>query len=495
MSDNLDIIIFGASGDLARKKVFPAFFSLFSRGLLPKNVKFYGFARSDMKQEEFIEKITTNLTCRYTPEKSCQEEMNNFLSRCIYVRGDYKQENDYKSLLDKLNSENNNNNVNRLFYFAVPPVLFSPISKCIGSSNLNFSSTDKEWSRVIIEKPFGRDRKSSDQLMGEIGEVFSEEQTYRIDHYLGNEVVQNIMVFRFANILFTPIWNSEYIEKIDISWSENQGIDERGGYFDNYGIIRDVIQNHLFQVLALITMEEPQSLQAKDIRDCKVAVLKNIAPIEKKNLIVGQYSSARMHGVRVSSYLEDPTVPDDSITPTFAHIDFTINNDRWKDMPISITAGKGLSTHKAEITIIFKRNCGNVFCNLNTCPPTNKLVIRIQPDEGFNFVVTNKVPGRKMEFMEKNLDLSYNTAFPDDTLPDAYENLLIDAIIGDKTLFIRNDELEIAWDILTPVLENLEKENLKPMQYPFGSDLKTLIPDNSFIHKGQNRNKSCKKQS
>jgi len=469
MDTELDIVIFGASGDLAKKKVFPSFFSLFSRGLLPANVRFYGFARSDMSHQQFIDQITTYLTCRYAPEKSCRQEMDNFLSRCVYVRGDYREDESYENLLNIIKKVNNQKNVNRLFYLAVPPLLFSSIATCLGKNKLTFPDDHNIWSRVIIEKPFGRDRKSSDKLMSELSQIFSEKQTYRIDHYLGKEIVQNIMVFRFANLVFRPIWNSEYMEKIEIIWAEDQGIDERGGYFDNYGIIRDVIQNHLFQVLSLITMEEPASLDADDIRDKKVEVLHHIDPISKDNLTVGQYTSSKMHGVRVSGYLEDPTVPDDSITPTFAHINLKINNERWKDMPISITAGKGLKERKAEIKITFKKPCGHIFCKLNNCPPSNVLLIRIQPHEGFNFVIATKVPGSKMEFMPKNLDLSYITAFPGDTLPDAYENLLLDAIIGDKTLFIRNDELDIAWDILTPILDHLETEKVKPKPYEFES--------------------------
>lgn len=469
MDANLDIIIFGASGDLARKKVFPAFFSLFSRGLLPENVRFYGFARSEMSQEDFIDKITINLTCRYTPEKSCQQEMDKFLSRCVYVRGDYQTEDAYKNLLKVIDEANNGENINRLFYLAVPPQLFAPISQCLGNNNLTYPDDQEFWSRVIIEKPFGRDRTSSDQLMNELGQVFSENQTYRIDHYLGKEIVQNIMVFRFANIVFQPIWNAKYMEKIEILWAENQGIDERGGYFDNYGIIRDVIQNHLFQVLSLITMDEPASMNANDIRTKKVEVLRHIKPVELKDVVVGQYTGSKMHGVRVSGYLEDPTVPGDSITPTFAYIRLQINNERWWKMPIEITAGKGLKERTAEIKITFKKPCGNIFCQTKNCPPSNKLVIRIQPHEGFNFVVATKVPGSKMELNPKNLDLSYDTAFPGDTLPDAYENLLLDAITGDKTLFIRNDELDIAWDILTPVLDKLEADKIKPLPYEFGS--------------------------
>lgn len=469
MSEALDIIIFGGSGDLANKKIFPAFFSLFSRGLLPEKVAFYAFARSELSQDEFKDKISINLTCRYTPDHACAEEMDKFLSKCTYVQGDYKEDKAYCNLLDILSRNNDGNNADRLFYLAVPPLLFEPVSNALRKNRLTLDDDVEHWSRVIIEKPFGRDRESSDELNALLTNVFDERQIYRIDHYLGKEIVQNILVFRFANIVFQPIWRAEYIEKIEISWAENFGLAGRGGYFDKYGIIRDVIQNHLFQVLALLTMDEPDSLQADDIIDKKVEVLKSVKQPAVEDFVIGQYAGSIVNGVQIAGYKEDPEVPEDSITPTFAFLRVNIDNDRWRGMPIEITAGKGLNERKAEIRITFKRPCGNIFCKLEHCPPNNELIIRIQPDEGFHFIVSTKVPGTKMEIQSKELDLSYNQAFQGDTLPDAYENLLLDAIHGEKTLFIRDDELQEAWNILTPALKKMESERIVPLPYEFGS--------------------------
>ncbi|MBN1864560.1 MAG: glucose-6-phosphate dehydrogenase [Victivallales bacterium] len=467
MNQDIDIVIFGASGDLARRKIFPAFFSLFSRGLLPEGVRFYGFARSDLSQKDFHDKIMSFLTCRYSPQESCREKMDSFLSRCEYVRGEYAADTGYRYLLDRMAAARGGGvSADRLFYLALPPEMFSIVSKRLSENSLALPEEDARCSRVIVEKPFGRDRESSDELIGELKKYFTESQTYRIDHYLGKEIVQDILVFRFANIVFQPIWNARYIEKIEILWSEELGVEGRGGYFDEYGIIRDVVQNHLFQVLSLLLMEEPDSLEANDIIDKKVDALRHIKPLRLRDVVLGQYSA----GAGKPGYIEDPTVPKDSLTPTFAFLKLKVASPRWHTMPVEITAGKAMNERKAEVRIIFRKPCGSLFCKTGKCQPSNALVIRIQPDEGFHFQIATKEPGTKMELKHKNLDLSYISAFPGKTMPDAYENLLLDSIRGDKTLFIRNDELEAAWDILTPLLNEIEKSRLKPRLYKFASE-------------------------
>jgi len=465
MSDNLDVIIFGASGDLAGKKIFPAFFSLFCRSLLPSNIRFLGYARTPLTHDEFRKLIEKNLTCRYTPDSSCGDYIKQFLCRCYYYYGNYTSEDDFKQILLTENKRRGN----RLFYLAVPPVLFATISKTLKKSGFVYSDSSSNWSRIIIEKPFGHDRISSDLLNNSLSECFSEKYIYRIDHYLGKEVVQNILVFRFANIVFQPVWNAEYIEKIEINWSEKQGVSGRAGYFDNYGIIRDVIQNHLLQVLALITMEPPATLNPDEIRDKKVALLKNISSPSLKDVVIGQYDSALIGEQRIAAYRDEPGVNPDTKTPTYAFIKFMIKGTRWNNIPVEISAGKGVDSHKAEIIITFKKSCGNIFCVTGNCPPPNKLVMRIQPNEGIHFIIATKVPGRKLEIQPKELDLSYTKVFTDNVLPGAYENLLLDAIKGDRTLFIRNDELQELWNILTPVLKELDEVQPDPVLYPFGS--------------------------
>jgi glucose-6-phosphate 1-dehydrogenase len=244
-----------------------------------------------------------------------------------------------------------------------------------------------------------------------------------------------------------------------VDWQENIGVEGRGGYFNNSGIIRDVIQNHLLQLVTLVAMDEPASLDADVIRDQKLKVLHDIETVKLEDLMLGQYTG----------YTDDPQVPDDSLTPTFANVKLKINNDEWREVPFVIRAGKGLDSRKSEIRILFRKPAGNIFCKLDCCPPANELIIRIQPDEGIHFTIVSKVPGLKMEFQEKDLDLSYKSAFGDTVIPEAYESLLLDVINGEKALFIRNDELEAAWDIFTPVLQEIEKNKIKPGIYKFNS--------------------------
>jgi len=460
--EKLDIIILGASGNLAQIKIFPALFALFSQGLLPDDVQFFGFARSKLTQAEFKESIMRNLTCRYTPEHSCEKYIENFLDRCYYCNGKYDSPDGLSILASRLRK-----NSNRLFYMALPPAIFPTVTKSIGLAGLLKNDAGKSWIRVVIEKPFGRDRASSDELNSELLKEFSEKQIYRIDHYLGKEMVQNIMVLRFANQIFKPLWNSKYIKCVKIDWQEDIGTEGRGGYFDSYGIIRDVIQNHLLQIITLIAMKEPESLNADLIRNRKLEVLRDIETVDPEDVILGQYKT----------YADDPQVPDDSNTPTFANMRLRINNNEWRDVPFVIRAGKGLSRKKSEIRIVFRTPDGNIFCNMKECPPANELIIRIQPDEGIHFKIVSKIPGLKMQFQEKELDLSYKSAFADVVIPEAYESLLLDVINGEKTLFIRNDELEAAWDIFTPLLHQIEKDKIKPKPYAFGSE----GPDEAYL--------------
>ena len=468
----LNIIVLGASGDLARKKIFPALFSLHCRGLLPRGTKIFGFSRSAYSHDEFREHVTADLTCRYTPGESCAEKMNEFLSSCFYAKGDYGNVDDYLELHTSMEKCGDANRSNRLFYFAIPPSIFTPVAKAIGDSGMVFCEENENtpWSRVVVEKPFGRDRESSDVLTGKLREVFLENQIYRIDHYLGKEMVQNIQVVRFANQILKPIWNGSHIASVHIDWAENIGTDGRGGYFDNYGIIRDVIQNHLLQILALVAMDEPPSLSAEDVRAKKVELLKAIPPLSSEDVVIGQYTAREIDGVARSGYRDDPTVPDDSITPTFAKIAFRIENERWEGVDFTIRAGKGMPRKMSEIRITFKSPESNVFCKANHCPPPNELIIRIQPDEGMHLNIVNKIPGKSMGLNVKKLDLSYSSAYEGHVIPDAYESLLLDVVNGEKSLFIRDDELRAAWDIFTPLLHHLEENHIEPIPYPFGTD-------------------------
>ncbi|OVE74329.1 glucose-6-phosphate dehydrogenase, partial [bacterium B17] len=343
------------------------------------------------------------------------------------------------------------NHTNRLFYLAIPPSIFIDTAHAIGSAGFVQCDGDTPWSRVVVEKPFGKDRKTSDDLISSLADVFSEIQTYRIDHYLGKEVVQNLLALRFANLVFEPIWNSKFIESVSICWRENLGVEGRGGYFDEYGIIRDVVQNHLIQILSLIAMDPPADLTPSSIAKEKTKVLSSIPPIELDDIILGQYTEGTLGSRNVEAYTADDTVPDDSRTPTFASTVLRIENERWKGVPFKIMAGKGLNKSLTEIHIKFKAVANNIFCKTDQCPEPNELIIRVQPDEAIYLKLTSKVPGPGMKLDARNLDLQYKVAF-NEIIADAYESLILDVIKGDRSLFITKGELETAWDIFTPLL-------------------------------------------
>ncbi len=460
----VSIIVLGASGDLARKKIFPALFALYCQNHLPERFHIVGFARTEMAPEEFRNKITENLTCRYSPGESCGQKMEEFLARCEYCSGEYDSRDAFFSLGKRLVEIEGNQATNRLFYMAIPPFLFLGVSHALRAAGLISLPGQTPWSRAVIEKPFGSDRQSSDKLVEELTEVFAEEQTYRIDHYLGKEVVQNLMVLRFANLIFDPLWNRSHIDNVQITWMEDIGTEGRAGYFDQYGIIRDVMQNHLLQMMALVAMEPPVTLGAQDIRDEKVKVLRAVPRLELKDLVTGQYTSNNGH----EGYLEEKGVPEGSITPTFAAAVLHIRNRRWDGVPFLIRAGKGLDRRFAEIRVQFRPVPGNTFCQPGDCLKPNELIIRVQPDEAISYRIMSKVPGLKMDVKETDLNLSYQAAF-DKEIPEAYESLILDVLEDDQSLFIRADELAAAWDIFTPALHELERQQLKPSTYPFRS--------------------------
>ncbi len=468
MGQALSIIVVGASGDLARRKTYPALFALYCQGYLPDHFQIFGFARSRYSDTDFRNKISENLTCRYSPDGQCDLRIREFLDRCHYVTGSYDSTESFLDLFVAMRSAENNEPANRLFYLAIPPSIFLDVAHAIGNAGLVACSGGEPWSRVIIEKPFGRDRESSDALTRAMAEVFIEEQTFRIDHYLGKEVIQNLLVLRFANLIFEPIWNHNFIRRVRIDWKEDLGLGGRGGYFDQYGIIRDVMQNHLLQILALVAMEPPRQLDATCIAAEKVKALRSIEPLTLDDLVVGQFVGSSRDGTSVPGYRDDPTVPNDSPTPTYAAARLAVNNERWQGVPFLVTAGKGLDTRLTEIRIQFREVPANLFCHVGACPLANELVIRVQPDESIYLSLVHKVPGMDMKLVTRNLDLQYKAAFSE-LIPDAYESLILDVIQGDHSLFIRSDELQAAWDVFSPVLHTLEQEAITPEPYPFGS--------------------------
>lgn len=465
----LSVIVVGASGDLARRKIIPALFALYCQELIPRPFRLMGFARTPMTDEAFRGLIGEHLTCRYVPGERCADRMAEFLGCCHYQDGRYDSADSILNLYQALRAREGAGSANRLFYLAVPPAVFLEVARAIGDAGLVECGGGEGWSRVVIEKPFGRDRVTSDDLVEKMGRVFREDQTFRIDHYLGKEIVQNLMVLRFANLFFEPVWNRMFIDRVTISWSEEQGIGSRAGYFDGYGILRDVMQNHLLQILALMAMEEPSHYNAHAIRDEKVRLLQCIPPLALEDVVIGQYGATERNGRTWPGYRQEPQVPRDSRTPTYAAVRLKIQNRRWEGVPFLLTAGKAMASRSNEIRVRFRPVPRNIFCGPDgACLEPNELVIRIQPDEGLVLRIMNKVPGLGMELGATDLNLRYAAAFPAQ-IPDAYERLLLDVIEGDRSLFIRADELAAAWDIFTPVLRELETRGVEPEPYAVGS--------------------------
>lgn len=467
MQKNLTLVIVGASGDLSLRKVIPAFYTLFAQKLLPNNFRVIGFARSNLDNNSFRDKIKEWFDRLKIVTNN--DSLDAFLTNCFYCQGNYDNVKDYEKLGKIIKEAEKDTVSNKIYYMAIPPFLFLPVANALAESHLVHPEETDAWTRVVVEKPFGRDRITSDELTAGLQKVFNEKQVYRIDHYLAKEVIQNLMVLRFANLILEPIWNRQYIQNVRISWMEDLGVESRGGYFDEYGIIRDVVQNHLLQMVALIAMEQPIRLEATYIRDEKVKVLRCIPPVTLSQLVVGQYGPGVYQGVMHKGYREEEGIPKDSITPTYSAMVLFVKNRRWDGVPFLIRAGKGLSKKITEIKVQFREVPANIFSETAPQMSPNELIIRVQPDATIALKITNKIPGLSLSLGESYLDLSYESAF-ESRVPDAYELLLLDVIRGDKSLFIRADELEAAWDVFSPVLWELEKKRIQPVIYPFGSD-------------------------
>lgn len=465
---NLSVVVIGASGDLARKKIYPALFSLYCQGFLPPQFQVLGFARSHLNNVEFQNRIREHLTCRYVPGTSCADRMAEFLGRCFYVSGEYGSADSFLDVYAALRDQEGQEPVNRLFYLAIPPSIFAATAQSLGASGMVHCGMESPWSRVVIEKPFGRDRNSSDVMTREVLQVFTESQVYRIDHYLGKEVIQNLMVLRFANRIFEPIWTRQHIKDVHIEWKEDIGTDGRGGYFDAYGILRDVVQNHLLQILSLVAMEPPLHFDAQQVRREKVRVLRSISPPSLDAALLGQYVAATHAGIHLPGYRDDSTVSMNSKTPTYAAVALHVHAERWRGVPFVIRAGKALDGRRTEIRIRFHDPPHSIFSDQGHRLDPNELVIRVQPDESIHLRIVNKLPGLTMALEARPLDLRYKAAFTE-IIPDAYESLLLEVMRGDRSLFISNEELEAAWDIFTPLLHEIEDTGLEPEPYPFGS--------------------------
>jgi len=453
------VVIFGASGDLTARKLVPAIFNLCLDNLLPNEFHLIGFGRKQIEDEAFRTSMDEGIG-KYSRRSLKEEAWERVRRNMTYQVGRYDSEEAFMALADKIDQieRDLNRSVQRLFYVSTPPGVFTSIIRNLGRSGMaRMHVNTKLATRVIIEKPFGRDLKSAKALNATISEVFEESQVYRIDHYLGKETVQDLLVQRFANSIFEPLWNREYVDCVQITVAESLGIGSRGGYYDSSGALRDMIQNHTMQLVALTAMEPPVSLDPESIRDEKVKVLKAIQPLELKadggDVVRGRYSKGMIDGESVDSYVNSEGISADSTTETYAALRLSINNWRWQGVPFYIRSGKRLARRISEISVQFKRPPGILFSEGDRFDlAQNTMVIQIQPDEGVTLVVNSKVPGLETRTQPVKMHFRYATTYGSNT-PEAYERLILDAMVGDSTLFIRGDETEASWKLVTPILE------------------------------------------
>ncbi len=404
-----------------------------------------------------------------TPTPDMEDQLQEFLKLCTYISGQYDQDDGFQELKKHLDDlEGKRDEHNRIFYMALPPSVFIPVSRHLKK----ILYPKKGIARLIVEKPFGKDLESSRELQRALEPNWKEDEIFRIDHYLGKEMVKNLMIIRFGNEFFGVTWNRNHISNVQITFKEPFGTEGRGGYFDEFGIIRDVMQNHLLQVLTILAMERPISFSAEDVRDEKVRVLRGIPAIEPKDVIIGQYGASE--DGQKPGYLDDETVPKGSRCPTFAAMVASVKNERWDGVPFIMKAGKALNQQKTEIRIQFKDVTSGIFKDI----PRNELVIRVQPDESVYLKMNSKLPGLTMQTAVTELDLTYRRRFSDLKIPEAYESLILDATRGDHSNFVRDDELDASWRIFTPILHYLDHhEEIKPEVYPYGTRGPSVLDD------------------
>ena len=445
------IVIFGASGDLTTRKLIPALYSLCCEQRLAADTHVIGVARSSLTDKAFQNQLLEGVTNHSQgPEAESRLPWGEFSPRVTYLSGGYDDPETYTRLKRRLEvlDKDQGTGCNRLFYLSTPPTLYSDIISQLGMSGLNTNETG--WTRIIVEKPFGRDLQSSNKLDARIHEVFRERQVYRIDHYLGKETVQNLLTFRFANTIFELMWNRNYVDHVQISMTEEVQLEHRAGYYDTAGAVRDMFQNHMLQLLTLVGMEPPVAFNSKDLRDEKVKVLQAIRPPAIDDCVWGQYIG----------YRNEADVRDQSTTPTFLASKLYIDNWRWQGVPFYLRTGKALTRKTTEVTLQFKQVPHQLFQDSKNLTP-NRLSIFIQPNEGMHLHLETKVPGAGMKTFPVNMEFDYDAG----DLPDAYERLLLDAIYGDSSLFARSDEIQRAWEIVDPMLEEWESHRSPPLSF------------------------------
>ncbi|XP_011023835.1 PREDICTED: glucose-6-phosphate 1-dehydrogenase 4, chloroplastic [Populus euphratica] len=451
---SLCIAVIGATGELARAKIFPALFALYYSGFLPEDVVIFGYSRKDLTDEDLRSIIASTLTCRIDHQQNCGDKMEAFLSKTYYLNGGYDNRVGMEKLNARMEQIEGGSKANRIFYLSVPQEALLDVASCLADN----AQTRKGWNRIIIEKPFGFDALSSQQFTESLLSKFEEKQLYRIDHLLGRNLIENLTVLRFSNLVFEPLWSRTYIRNIQIILSEDVHSQTRR-YFDGYGIIRDIVHSHILQTIALLAMEPPISLDGEDIRNEKVKVLRSIRRLDPSDVILGQYKSTSGDKVNLNN-----------LTPTFFAAALYIDNARWDGVPFLIKTGLGLIKHRVEIRINFHNVPGNLYrerLGHNIDLATNELILSDAPDEAILVKINNKIPGLGLQLDASELNLLYKDKYSAE-VPDSYEHLLLDVIDGDNHLFMRSDELAAAWNILTPILQEIDKNRATPELYEVG---------------------------
>lgn len=470
------IVIVGASGDLTARKIIPALFNMYLIGALPLSFSVIGCARTEMSDTVFRETMHEALPRTNLPDKT---RWPDFAEHLHYRTIEYGSTPSFKALSDSLDAFDRGLQTrrNRLFYLAIPPTLYQSTAQCLGQSGLSSTgNTGQGWSRIVVEKPFGRDLKTAVELDRSIHEYFTEDRVFRIDHYLAKETVQNILMFRFANTIFEPIWNRQYIESVSITAAETLGVEHRAGYYEESGVLRDMFQNHMMQLLSMTAMEPPSLFEADRVRDEKAKVYRSMRPFAvedlNSNLVLGQYGEGVVEKKEVPAYRSEPGVNKTSLTPTFAAMKVFIDNWRWEGVPFFLTSGKRLREKRTEIAIQFREVPHSMFRkSVGELISANRLVMTIYPEEKISLKFQTKNPGAKLCFRSVNMDFNYQQNYSGPQL-DAYEKVLIDCMIGDHMLFWRQDGVELCWSFLTPILKECEtcKDHAKLLYpYPSGS--------------------------
>ena len=471
------LVIFGASGDLTERKLIPALYYLYREHLLPPGFAVIGCARTPFTDEGFRQDMAEAVKKYLKLTNESDAFIESFAKGLFYLTGEFGKPEPYarlQALLDRLDQERGTSG-NRLFYLATPPSFFPVIVNHLGATGLAKPKLpDQSWTRIIIEKPFGRSLATARELNRIVTGVFQEEQVYRIDHYLGKETVQNLLVFRFANGIFEPFWNRRYIDHVQLAVAEELGVENRGSYYEEAGLLRDMIQNHVLQLLSLVAMEPPATFAAASVRDEKAKVLRSIRPIPcdlvEEFAVRGQYAEGWVGGQQVSAYRREPRVSPNSTTETYSALKLHIDNWRWADVPFYLRSGKRLTKRVSEISIQFRRVPHLLFrgAGAEGIEP-NILSLRIQPNEGIALRFCAKYPGATMQIRPVQMEFRYGESFGT-VPPTAYETLLLDCMLGDATLFNRDDAVELSWELVDPILERWQEDGTKGLAiYPAGT--------------------------